>query len=350
MTDALRSERRARLWRGLLAFLGLVALIALIQRAGAANVWDTLTGVRPGWLVAWIGVEAVIFVGFALRWRMLLRSLGADVPLRRLVGVRVAGLAVGTLTPGAKLGGEPLRAYLIARDGVPSGPAIASVAVDRSLELVANIVFAVAYCALFAMRDAHTASRVLIVVVLSGIAFFVATGLLVRRLRRGDSIIPKRMTAVLDRLGASEDAIQRTDDALRQLLFARRRMLLGALGASLLLNAIILAEYGVLFIAFGIWPTLPDLAGALLGVGLAHALPVPASLGALEGAQAAVFGLAEDDPRLAIVAATAARVRDIGWTIPGVLYLAVDAVRRRSGDGVSSGQSPKSEGSAGDDA
>ena len=106
----------------------------------------------------------------------------------------------------------------------------------------------------------------------------------------------------------------------------------------------------MLFIAFGIWPTLPDLAGALLGVGLAHALPVPASLGALEGAQAAVFGLAEDDPRLAIVAATAARVRDIGWTIPGVLYLAVDAVRRRSGDGVSSGQSPKSEGSAGDDA
>ncbi|MDG2308221.1 MAG: lysylphosphatidylglycerol synthase transmembrane domain-containing protein [Candidatus Binatia bacterium] len=328
--DELRRERRSRIWRSLLAILGLVALFALIRRAGAENVWDTLAGVRPGWLAVWLFVEGVIFVGFALRWRMLLRSLGAEVPLPRLIGVRVAGLAVGTLTPGAKLGGEPLRAYLIARDGVPSGPAIASVAVDRSLELVANLVFAVAYCALFALRDQETASRVLIVVVVSGIAFVVATGLLVRRLKRGGSIVPARMRSVLDRLGASEDAIERTDEALRELLFARPRMLAGALGASLLLNAIILTEYGVLFIAFGIWPTLPDLAGALLGVGLAHALPIPASLGALEGAQAVVFGLADDDPKLAIVAATAARVRDIGWTVPGVIYLAVTALRRRA--------------------
>ncbi len=324
-----RAERRGRLLRGLLAVLGLIALAALIRRAGTQNVWDILAGVRPGWLLVWLSVEFVIFVGFALRWRMLLRSLGAALPLPRLVGVRVAGLAVGTLTPGAKLGGEPLRAYLIARDGVQSGPAIASVAVDRALELVANLVFAVAYCALFALRDQESASRVLVVVVVSGIAFVVATALLVRRLKRGGSIVPARMTAVLDRLGASEDAIQRTDTALRELLFARPRLLAGALGASLLLNAIILAEYGVLFIAFGFWPTLPDLAGALLGVGLAHALPVPASLGALEGAQAVVFGLAEDAPRLAIVAATAARVRDIGWTVPGVLYLAVTTFRRR---------------------
>lgn len=338
-SDEASEERGGRVWRAILLVLGLVALVALIRQAGAQNVWDTLKGVRPQWLVVWLAVEAVIFVGFSARWRALLRGLGADLPLRRLVGVRMAGLTVGTLTPGAKLGGEPLRAYLIARDGVPGGPAIASVAVDRSLELVANIVFAVGYCALFALRDQQTASRVLVVVVVSALAFVIATGLVVRRLHRGHSIVPRRLIAVFEKLGSSEDAIRRTDDALRELLFARRRLLVGALAASLVLNAIILLEYAVLFIAFGIWPTLPDLAGALLGVGLAHALPVPASLGALEGAQAAVFGLADDDPRLAIVAATAARVRDIGWTIPGAVYLAFDALRGR-----------RKQGSAGNDA
>ena len=325
-----RGEFRRRLLRALLAVAGCAALVALIRRAGSENVWEILAGVRPGWMVVWLGVEAIIFVGFAMRWRMLLRSLGAEFPLRRLVGVRVAGLTVGTLTPGAKLAGEPLRAYLVARDGVPSGTAIASVAVDRALELVANLVFAVAYCALFALRDRTTAVRLLIVVILSGLAFVVATALLVRRLRAGGSIVPRRMFGILDRLGASADAIERTDRALRELLFARPRMLVGALLASLALNALILTEYGVLFIAFGVWPTLPDLAGALLGVGLAHALPIPASLGALEGAQAVVFGFAEGNSRLAIVAATAARVRDIGWTIPGVVYLLWSARRRRS--------------------
>lgn len=324
---------RSRLWRALLALLGLAVLVGLVRRAGVEQVRDTLTSVRPEWLVVWLVVEAAIFIGLTLRWRSLLRGLGADVRLPRLVGVRIAGLAMGTLTPGAKLGGEPLRAYLIARDGVPGGPAIASVAVDRALELVANLVFAVAYCALFALRDRTSALRVLVVVAASGVAFLAATLYLVHRLRRGDSIVPARLRAVLERLGAKAETTESMDAALRELLFARRRLLVGAMAASLVLNAMILAEYGVLFIAFGVWPTLPDLAGALLGVGLAHALPIPASLGALEGAQAAVFGLADDDARLAVIAGTVARVRDIGWTLPGIVYLAASALFGRRGAG-----------------
>jgi hypothetical protein len=114
-------------------------------------------------------------------------------------------------------------------------------------------------------------------------------------------------------------------------------VLAGALLASLGLNALILAEYAVLFVAFGARPTLPDLAGALLGVGIAHALPIPASIGALEGAQAAIFRLAGAGSATALVAATAARVRDIGWTVPGVLYLAWRGLRGRRVRGASPG-------------
>ncbi len=136
-------ERSNRVVRVVFAVLGTIALVALVQRAGVENVWRTLAGVRPGWLALWLLVEGVIFLAFALRWRMLLHSLGASLPLPRLLGIRVAGLAVGTLTPGAKLGGEPLRAYLASRDGVPVGPAVASVAVDRALVLLAKLFFAV---------------------------------------------------------------------------------------------------------------------------------------------------------------------------------------------------------------
>jgi uncharacterized protein (TIRG00374 family) len=310
-----------------LAALGVLVLVALVRRAGVDNVVETLAGVSPPWLALWLLTELAIFIGFALRWRALLTSLGTQVALPRLLGFRIAGLAVGTLTPGAKLGGEPLRAYMLARERVPAGTAIASVTVDRALELVANLVFAVGYCALFALRDSTTASRMLVVIVASGIAFIAGIAWLLRRLRRGSSIVPARMHAVLDRLGASRETIQRTDDSLRELIFARPRLMAGALLASLCLNFLILAEYAVLFVAFGASPTLPDLAGALLGVGLAHALPIPASIGALEGAQAAVFELAGDGARMAIIAATVARVRDLGWTLPGVAWLAWGALR-----------------------
>src|SRR5690606_8291138 len=107
------------------------------------------------------------------------------------------------------------------------------------------------------------------------------------------------------------------DEALRHLLFARGRLVLGCLGVALVLNAVILAEYATLFAAFGARPTLPELAGAMLGVGLAHALPVPAALGTLEGAQALVFDVTGGGTSLAIVAATVARLRDLVWTVPG---------------------------------
>ena len=105
---------------------------------------------------------------------------------------------------------------------------------------------------------------------------------------------------------------------------------LAALAWALALNAVIFVDYLTLFAAFGPLPSLPDLAGSMLGVGFAHALPVPASIGALEGAQAAVFELAGQSHR-AIVAAAAVRLRDVLWTLPGLIYLGILALRRRVG-------------------
>ncbi len=304
-------------------------LVALVRRIGGEAVLDTLARVRPAWLGVYAGVVVVLFLGFAVRWQIVLRALGAEVSLARLFGARLAGLAVGSLTPAAKLGGEPLRALLVAQHGVPAGAAIASVIVDRGVELVANAVFGIAYCALFALRDQATAARVVVPVALSGIALAAGVLIVTRRLKRGASILPDRFRPVLQRLGAGPETVRQTDEALRHLLFRRRRLVLVCLASALVLNAVILAEYAVLFCAFAAHPSLPELAGAMLGVGLAHALPIPGALGALEGAQAAVFELAGASTGLAIVAATVARLRDLVWTVPGALYLALRAPLRR---------------------
>jgi uncharacterized protein (TIRG00374 family) len=312
---------RLRIAQVALALLGASLLVLLVRRAGVAAIYETFARARPGFLVLDLLVVAVIFVGFALRWRLLARPLGWSPRLGALLGARLAGLSVGTLTPGAKLGGEPLRAYLLARGGAPIGPAIATVVVDRGVELLANVVFALAYCALFAFRDATAAARVLAVVVAAGTGLALVVRVAVKRLDSGRSLVPARFHPLLERLGAPATALAETDRALHDLLFRHRRTVLVALGWALVTNAVIFADYLTIFAAFGPLPALPDLAGSMLGVGFAHALPVPASLGALEGAQAAVFELAGDS-HMAIVAASVTRLRDIVWTIPGLVYLA----------------------------
>src|SRR5581483_7228861 len=324
-----RGRDRVRLLQLALAIGGAAVVIALARAYGWGAIAERLTRIQPRWIAAYAAIEVVIFAGYAYRWRFILRALDEQLPFGRVLGARLAGLAVGSLTPGAKLGGEPLRAYMVARDGVRPGPAIASVILDRGAELLANIVFGVAYCALFALRDRAAAGRVLVVVVLSAVAFLVGVAITLRRLRRGGSLVPAPFLPALARIGASPTAIADADDAMRTLVFARRRVVAWALAVALALNLLVFAEYGSLFAAFDAHPSLPELGGTLLGVGLAHAVPVPAAIGALEGAQAAVMHVAGGGAELALVAAAVARVRDTVWTIPGLVTLAAWAWRRR---------------------
>lgn len=311
--------------RAALAIAGAAAFLWLVHRAGPAAIADTLANVDPRRLALCIAIEAVIFTGYAIRWGWVLHAAGGHASFGRLLGARLAGVAAGALTPGAKVGGEPLRALLLAEVGVPAGPAIASVIVDRGLELLANVAFAGGYCALFALRDAAGARRVVPVVIASGLALTAAALVLRDRVGRGAGLVPERFLPALERLGGTKELLASTEDSLRAILFGRRRLLIGVLVTALALNALVFAEYAALLAAFDARATLPELAGVLLGVGIAHALPVPGSIGALEGAQAAFARAAGGGAALAVKAATAARLRDLLWTTPGMLWLVTGA-------------------------
>ena len=298
---------------------------------GPATIAGTVARIDPRWFALCLAIEAVTFTGYAVRWGRVLEAAGGRASFARLLGARLAGISAGALAPGAKVGGEPLRALLLAEAGVPAGPAIASVVVDRGIELIANVAFAGGYCALFALRDASGAGRVLPVVVASGVALAAAALGLRTRLRSGASLVPDRFLPAIERIGGTRDVLGSTESSLRALLFGRRRLLVAVLLSALVLNGLVFAEFAALLAAFGAGATLPELAGVLLGVGLAHALPVPGSIGALEGAQAAFARAAGGGVALAVAAATAARLRDLLWTVPGMLWLAAGARGGRGG-------------------
>lgn len=315
--------------RIVLSVAGFLLLGWLVHLGGTEAIRAAVENVHPGWLPAYLLSFALVAFLVALRWNFLVRALGAEISLRSLVAIWFAGISVGSVTTGAKLGGDPLRAYLLAQRGIGAGPAVASVVVDRGIELVANLVFAVAYCVLFATRNQTTAERILLVVVLGAVAFGALVLWVVRRLKRGDSLIPPRFAQVLARVGSTQEAVVATEDALRSLLFDHRARVWRAVATAFLLNVVIFVEFALAFRVFGATLNLGELAGAIMGVGLAHSLPIPGSVGALEGAQVAVFGLAGSGAHLALVAAVVVRIRDLVRAVPGALLLAFGGLRFR---------------------
>lgn len=131
--------------------LGVLAAIVLAL-AGAAFIYlrtedgfawaefqRVLSGVRPGWLVASIGLILITYVIRAARWGVMLRPLAPHpVSLWRLLSATCIGFTAVVLFGRA---GEPVRPFLIARrEKVAFSTQLAAWLVERILDLLMILV------------------------------------------------------------------------------------------------------------------------------------------------------------------------------------------------------------------
>jgi uncharacterized protein (TIRG00374 family) len=102
------------------------------------------TPVPPRLVVAAVPVYVALWLAtvvlHAWRWRLILRRLGADLPLARLTRLWLAARAIGALVPSGNLAGEPVRVQLLTAHGMPAATAAGAVALDRSIELAGNMI------------------------------------------------------------------------------------------------------------------------------------------------------------------------------------------------------------------
>lgn len=90
------------------------------------------------WTV-WIGLNVIVLVLLATRWRILTHALDLGISMLQILGVRQAGALISFVTPGPQFGGEPLQVvWLWRRYRVPGPTALLAVGLDRFFELFVN--------------------------------------------------------------------------------------------------------------------------------------------------------------------------------------------------------------------
>ncbi len=123
-----------------LAF-GVLMIILLIKWAGLEDVIEVLRRARPDYFLLAICVYIIGILLWALRWRVLLKSLHIHASFRVILGALFVGIFVNNVTPGARGGGEPVRMYYLSKrsDG-EYGPVLATVMADRVLDLIPTVI------------------------------------------------------------------------------------------------------------------------------------------------------------------------------------------------------------------
>jgi len=246
-----------------------------------------------------------------------------------LVWVRWLGESVNTLLPVAQVGGEVVRARLLALRGMAATDAGASVVADMTIGLLTQVVFTVmglaALAALLGGNDlVWPLAGGIVVMTMLAIGFYAAQrrGLFARVAVRLEAAIgPNRLVPAdgARRLDAAVQAVYRRPTVVwRAALWRLVGWLMGA-------GEIWLAMH---FMGVPMGPAealaLESLGQALRGL----AFVVPAALGIQEGGLVLVGGLLGLSPESALALALIKRVREITLGIPGlVVWQAIEGRR-----------------------
>jgi uncharacterized protein (TIRG00374 family) len=237
------------------------------------------------------------------------------------------------LVPSARLGGDAVRAYLLAKDGVPAPACIATVAVDRVLDMGATLAFAVVFATLLLQVGVPALGGVLVTMLVGLAGLGAGVWVTVRRLRSGRGVVTAlARTTRLDRLGSvarTMDVLHAAEAAAAELIAQRRRMAAAfVLGVGI--NLVVLVEYWFLLRAFGLPSNPLAVVAAIFGVGAASSMPVPAGVGVLEGSQMFLFSVLGHAPEVGLAVGLAVRLRMLVWVVPGLLHLGVRGVVREA--------------------
>jgi len=321
-------KARVVFWGGVV--IGTALLVWMLRAYGGAAIDVLGSDVSvPGLFAVGLAIFATIAC-LSVRWRYLLAGLTLPPPFHVVALQRSAGHVLAVLIPSGKLGGDPLRAWLATRVGVSGGDAVASVAADRTLETLASAPFSILFALLLLQHGIPELDRALITILIGTGVLFAAVVLVARALHRGRGIASELVRRIApqpaDGPGSGTAVIEAAERAAATLL-GRREQLGVAFAIGIVANVLVILEFWALLVAFGLPADGLAIVAAIFATGAAHALPIPAGIGALEGAQVWLFGMLGHPVEVGLAVGLAVRCRELLWMLPGLGYLLVTTLR-----------------------
>jgi uncharacterized membrane protein YbhN (UPF0104 family) len=324
LAGRLRVLKPMRLLRIVFLAAGVAVLIWLVVRFGAGAVAASLAQVAWWQFVLVCLVYGLSMAVDTLGWRYAFAS--DRVPLRRLFAARVAGEAVNALTAMASVGGEAVKAWLVRRD-VPYEESVPSVIVAKTaitvaqlLLLLTGIILAVTVVSI----DSRLLKGMLALLLIEALAVggFLATQV---------TGLVARASRLLSAFGVAQAGMYggRLDEALRSYYRRQWRRSLISLGWHLVGWLFSVAEAALILTVIGV-PASFAMAMVIeaFGSGVRFVtFLVPASLGALEGANVAVFPALGFSASAGLVFSLIRRARQAVWIAAGIVMLVVMRLR-----------------------
>ncbi|MFO7966446.1 MAG: flippase-like domain-containing protein [Archaeoglobaceae archaeon] len=279
----------------LLFLVGLALFVAIFYFIGFDKLLHQLLKVYLPYFLLTIAVLVLFVHMWALRWWLFVRKADPSIPYFDILKTHLIGLAVNNLTPVAKLGGEPVKAYILnKKHKISIGQGLATVLSDLTLEYITSIGMVIVAMFLYITFTNPPFWVILIVLFFLLVAFLVLAGLM--ELQSERDLVPKFIRWLSNRSKRIESYTERILEGYKEFQHAFRRGLkdrktfAAGLTLSILLKVAEITGYFFLFLSLGYQVSLVTLV-IIMGVNsMLLSIPsTPGSLGILEGGLISTF-------------------------------------------------------------
>ena len=312
--------------RPVLFGLGLAVVVYLIWDLGPATIWETFRRLSWGVLVVLVFPAWIVVVLDTLGWRFTFARPPRS--LFRLLAVRLAGEAINTSTPTASVGGEPIKAYLL-RPEVATRDALVSVIADKTTVVVSQVILLAV--GLFAARGALPLSHPLMLTMagLLAVQIICAAGFVIVQLGGAVGGGGRLLSRLGIAPGITQVKLEGFDHALRATYVERWRPLLASALYHFLASAVETLEIYLIvrFLSVSMPATVALGIGAFGNAVRFLSFMIPASLGAVETANVALFAAFGVAGSVGLTCTLVQRLREILWAAAGFAALSLLSAR-----------------------
>jgi putative membrane protein len=303
-----------------LAGLGFVLLGVLIYQTGPRELMQHF--VVLGWWAPLIFVPYAVSSAFdAAGWRATFVRFRPALWLLYLA--RLIGEAMNSLTPMAYLGGEPVKAFVLQRFGVPLTEGATSVILAKTALTIAQIAFVIVGVAMFLIRRQTGLATLPTVAALVAAGAGIASLLVVLQRRGLVAFVARTVRRVLPRAGLVGRLAERApeiDERLRAFYAARPRAAAASVGLHFVGWVTGAAEVFAIMALIGHPVTIGDavVIEALAQPTRLAGILIPGTLGVQEAGGMVIFGLLGLPPELGLALMLMKRIREVGFNVLGL--------------------------------
>ena len=314
--------------------VGIVIIILLLWWAGIGDVIEILKTARLDYFLLAVLAYVASLLAWALRWRVLLRSLNIRVSFGAIIGALLVGVFVNNVTPGARGGGEPVRMYYISKKtGEPYGHVFATVMMDRIMDVI-PVVFMLLFATVHVYRlGSFTLTLTLLLLdVFFALVTLATVGILLsesktKRIlywfyRLFGRIMPKKALKYEERfIRAVEVDVPRFQENFRVLMRHKRAFVLSLFWSFVTWLFILLRSYFIFYSINNPIRLLDVMVVQMIGIVIGMFAVVPGGAGLIEAINSAVYVLLGIEKEIAVTATLLERL--ISYWAPTVIGAAV---------------------------